>query len=85
MAISKADKTLIEKLTGKKYNEWQEAICSQEGQELIRGKGELRDVLIDRHLTTVVKDYILKNDSLNKSKEVSHATAKPVDIFDSKK
>ena len=80
MAISKTDKSLIEKLTGQKYNEWQEDICSEEGQQLIRGKGEMRDVLIDKHFTTLVKDYILQN------KEISNATkVKPVDMFDSKK
>lgn len=67
MALAKDSQKLVEKLTGKSYKDWEQEVCNKEGMELIQGKGEMRNNLLESKYGSLLEGYATKN--LTKSAE----------------
>lgn len=61
MALGKEKQKLVEKISGKNYRDWEQDICNKEGMELIQGKGDSRNELLESKFSSLLSGYVAKN------------------------
>lgn len=60
MALGKEKQALVEKISGQNYRDWEQSVCNKEGMELIQGKGDSRNELLESKFSDLLSGYAAK-------------------------